>query len=333
MTDVTLFFLRPNLGGGTTSYTIHMVHALRAAGATVRLVRVKPKGEHFTRKFGAHDDIEYQNITLEDALKLAKKTPSLMTAPSNSKYLHDPDLIAKLMRAGMRITIHDPNEFEIYDHLGNKKLIRQPFCIRPSMKQQFFKDAVYIPHPYKRFYQNEQPTGELSAVSVARVTFVKRTHIILEANRALAPPKRVVLRGWENRLYTRHVLCKKFPEFKQGTTGFPMGPDAAAKECHRAHFAVDLTYFPNDGGGSQYSFMEAWDAGSVNIVHRDWLRYKGEMKDDWNCHGIEDAKELAAYLDRCTKRERLRVQANGWKSLKAHDPKVVGRQYLKELLK
>jgi hypothetical protein len=335
--SVALFFMYRSFGGGTTSYTVHLFEGMRRAGLNPKIYRVKERGEEVERPFSKYDGVTYRNVDPAEALKIVRRTPSLMTAPCNSKFLpFDPDIIGKMMRAGMRVTVHDPNEFEIYDHLEWDKKSFVPFCIRPSMKQ-FFPKAIFVPHPYVREYQTEEYAYNERphlAVSVARVTFVKRTHLILEANAKLPEKSRVVLRGAENRLYTRFKVQKLFPKFKQGRSGFPMVWGASARECAKGHYAVDFTWFPDDGGGSQYSSLEAWDAGAVNVIHEDWLRYKGEMVAGKNCLAVNGADGLAKLLSRPdTASTRHEIVDAGYAALKAHDPVRVARAYHRELTK
>jgi hypothetical protein len=334
---VALFFMYRSFGGGTTSYTVHLFEGMRLAGLSPKIYRVKERGEPRERPFAKYDGVTYRNVDSEEAIKIAKSTPSLMTAPCNSKFLpFDPTIIAKLMKVGMRVTVHDPNEFEIYDHLEKDRKSFVPFCIRPSMKQ-FFPKAIFVPHPYVREYdatEYEHREREHLAVSVARVTFVKRTHLILEANAKLPREKQVVLRGAENRLYTRFKVQPMFPKFKQGRSGFPMVWGASARECARGHYAVDFTWFPDDGGGSQYSSLEAWDAGAVNVIHQDWLRYKGEMVDGENCIAVDGPDGLARLLSEPHGDSSTgQLVDAGYAALKAHDPVRVARQYHRELTK
>ena len=350
--QVALFFLPSSLGGGSTSFTAHLYKGLEMAGHEPLIFRIRARHETNGRPFGKYG-IPYQNVTLDASLKMLKHTPGLLTGPTHSKHLpFAPDAVAKLMKAGMRIVVHDPNEFKVFDHLTLlPRNAPRPIIIRPPMRQ-FFPKALFIPHPYVRQRErtNYKPEKRLyTAVSIARITFVKRTHLILEANRLVSEEQQCILRGAENRLYTRHVLTKKFPEFKQGKYGFPMTFVDAVKECANAKYAVDFTYFPDDGGGSQYSFMEAWDAGTVNVIHSDWLRFDGEMKaEPWsrypgergahpnpkrNCIAVDDASQLAALLKNEAELSRhQRIVENGYAMLKAeHDPARIAKRYVKEL--
>lgn len=333
MSRVALFFMPPAFGGGSTSYTVHLYRALQLAGHEPRIYRVKPKSESVWRPFSKYEGVTYQNITAPDAKRIVKDMPSLLTAPTHSKHLEwAPDIITQLMDRGMRVVVHDPNEFKVFDHLANvSKKYFNPICIRPTMRE-FYPEAVFIHHPYVRHFGKDVPKKrELTAVSVARISFVKRTAMILEANRLLPEKYQCVLRGAENRLYTRHVLTKKFPEFKQGGYGFPMTWGASAVELSFAKFGVDLTLFPNDGGGSQYSFMEAWDAGTINVIHEDWLRYPGEMRQKFRCVAIDSPTSLAAVLKNVAKYDLEAYQQAGYSALKRHEPKQIATMYMQEL--
>lgn len=345
---LALFFLYPSFGGGSTSFTVHLYRAFQEIGLHPFIYRIRQRGEENTRPFAKYEGVVYRNITIDEALKIVRKRPSLMTAACHSKHLpYAPDAIQRLMKRGMRVVIHDPNEFKVYDYLEGAKFKQPPFCIRATMRN-IYEKAVFIPHPYVRDFDAGHWTPhkdrEHLAVSIARVTFVKRTHLILEANRLLENKNKIILRGAENRLYTRHVLSKKFPEYVQGQTGFPLTWGASAMEAEKAVFAVDLTYFPDDGGGSQYSFMEAWDAGAVNIVHKDWLRYVGEMnahptdRAKGNCIAIKNPEQLADWLKLYRQSNRWRddckqIVLNGFKQLMSdHNPSDVADCYW-EILK
>lgn len=325
---VSLFFMYRSFGGGSTSFTAYLYMCLKFAGYEPNIYRVTENGDGRIRPFSGYNEVWYQNITTEDALKIINDTPSLLTAACHPKHIPFNILaIPEMIGEGMRCVVHDPNEFKVYAHL---EYVKRPIIIRPTMFE-YFKDAVFIPHPYVTWFK-EVPTADRPdiAVSIARVTFVKRTEIILEANRILPEGKKIILRGAENRLYTRHKLSKLYPEYEQGLTGYPLVWGAGPEECARAKCAVDMTYFPNDGGGTQYSFMEAWDAGTVNILNLDWLRYDGEMKDGVNCIAVDSPEMLASVILNPPDLERY--ISNGRHQLDTvHDPIRIADQYAHEL--
>lgn len=69
-----------------------------------------------------------------------------------------------------------------------------------------------------------------------------------------------------------------------------------AELCRNADCAIDLTEFSWDGGGAQYTFLEAMDAGCSLIINRKWTQYAGEMRDGYNCHVAGSADELVALV-------------------------------------
>lgn len=332
---VGIFFFRPWLGGGTTTFTAHLYKAIEAAGYEPTILRVKAREEQGKRLFGKYEGVFYQNITEDTARKWVKNHPTVMGSPANSKYLLHPNLIKDLMKRGMRVVMHDPNEFTIYDHLGKTvKLPTRPICIRPTI-QQFYKEAHWIPHPYMRTPVKSAKRVD-HAISVARIAAVKRPKIVLEAARLLPLKKRVKLLGAEYRLYTKG-LAEKFKDvFKQSgkTFQFPMTFAAPVELCSKAVYNVDMTWFPDDGGGTQYAQMEAMDAGCVNIMHDDWFRYGGEVKPGKHVIAVDGPEALANVLKAPIDEERnAKIRENGYRLLKQHAPEVVGALYMEELNK
>jgi hypothetical protein len=339
--SVGLFFFRPALGGGTTTFAAHMFKAIEAAGFLPTIYRVKEKGEVNERSFGQYEGVMYRNVTTEEARRIVRCMPTVMVAPANSKYLVRPNTITDLLNRGMRYVIHDPNEFQIYDHLSELKMkdLRRAICIRPTIRQfDQFKNALWIPHPYERQFEDEEfwhiPRNK-HAVSVARIASVKRPAIILEANRLLPKKYRVELCGAEYRMYT-YNLAKKYPDvFKQSgkTFQFPMTFGAPVRLCAEYEFNVDMTKFPNDGGGTQYAQLEAMDAGTVNIMHEDWFRYKGEVKPQKHVLTVDGPRKLADVLMTMRRGDYEYVIENSHALLKRHAPKVIGNLYMEELNK
>lgn len=346
--EVGIFFFRPWLGGGTTTFTAHLFKAIQAAGYEPMIYRVREKpSENVFRPFAKYDGVKYHNIDIATARRIVRRMPTVMASPCAEKYLAKPTLINDLMKLGMRIVMHDPNEFSIYNHLNvgdNRKELKvvklptRPICIRPTM-QKFYPEAIWIPHPYMRRYDNK--VGSMvglrtrHAISIARIASVKRPKIILEANRLLRKKLRVELLGAEYRMYTYNLQKKYSDVFKQSgkTFQFPMTFDAAPNLCHSALYNVDMTWFPDDGGGTQYAQMEAMDAGCVNIMHDDWLRFKGELKAGKHLITVKDHKELALILKDGGTWLNSEIREAGFKLLKKHAPKVVGELYMEELLK
>lgn len=330
MNRINLIYLSPWPIGGSTSFTAHLYHSLKENGVDVRVLKLGNKTESGQRKMGDLN-VLYRNMSLNDMLKEVDKYPSLLTAPAHSKNFKDPLSIKKLIEAGMRVVVHDPHEFDHYDHL---EWVENPITIRkPAMS--YFDKATFIPHPYVRKYDDTEPDKRpMAGVSTALIIRMKNPHIILEANRITKLKKhKIHLVGKENRLYTHRSLKPKYPEF-EGSKGFPRTLHASAELCRKAFFNVDLTSFGTDGGDSSYSILEGMDAGSIMIVHKDWLGYKGRMKDMINCISVDNPEELANLV---LKRESMKpvlkgMRQEGYKFLKRHNPKKIAKLYKEEFL-
>jgi hypothetical protein len=64
---------------------------------------------------------------------------------------------------------------------------------------------------------------------------------------------------------------------------------------------VDLSSLPMDGGGTQYTFLDAIYHNSALILNRQWIEnvdapYR-EFKEDHNYYAVSNAKELSELLN------------------------------------
>lgn len=304
---INLFYLSPNPYGGWVTYTHHLIWALEAVGQDVNLYKVGKRTENFTRSFGYGD--EYQNVSLEDALQLPG-TNLIVAAAKNFRAVTD-----ALWNAGAFIVMHDPTEIKNLPCLEPERTI----VIRRAALD-YIPEATFIRHPYGRRGPAECDKTKL-AVSVSRIDFDKHTDILLDANRLLPDGHKIDIRGFENRIYTRFKIVPKYPEWVQSRAHFDRVDGAAFDLLKEARFCVDMSIIKGDGGGTQYTFLEAWDAGAVPIIHRDWVREGDDMVPGVNCLAVSNAEELASVLMGNYDR---RV---GLGDLTLHDPVAVGHHY------
>jgi hypothetical protein len=339
---VGIFFFRPTLGGGTTTFTAHLYKALEAAGASPTILRVGEKGGDKFRQFGKYENVWYEKVGPKEARAWLKNATCIMGSPANAKYMpFEPDMIMNLMKLGMRTVIHDPNEFTIYNHLGKaEKLPTRPICIRPTMKR-FYPDAQFIPHPFMAVPGSawSDVRRKKLAGSTARIASVKRPRLLLDANMKLPKAKRVELRGAEYRMFTYNLQKKYPPEiFKQcgGTFQFPMTFEAPVRVAAEYQMNFDMTLFPDDGGGTQYAQMEAMNAGTINVMHEDWWRFdkefKGEMRPGKHVLTVSGVDDIIKLLKNPPSEALMdEINVNCQTLLKRHAPKVIGQAYLEEL--
>jgi hypothetical protein len=320
--QVDLIYLSPNPYGGWVTYTSHLMKSLRAAGMLPNLYKVRPRAEKNTRPFGYGE--VYKNTTLDYLFH--SKTPQLIVAAAKN-FQECTDL---LWNTGAGLVVHDPTELKNLP--GDVTTSNRVVVVRKTGLEHLPK-ATFIRHPYVRVQNPEPVERNKNAISICRVDFDKHTDILLDANRLLPEDKRISIRGFENRIYTRFKIVPKYSEWKQSIGHFPREEGEAFKLLQQHTFAVDMSEIKGDGGGTQYSFLEAWDAGCINVINTAWIRPDDDMKHDVNCFAVHNHGDLASRLLYGLEEGDLsRLQNMGYAQLALHHPVKIGNEY-KEFIK
>ena len=203
------------------------------------------------------------------------------------------------------LVIHDPTELtaQLLPHLSRFRLI----TIRKSVQEYLLTkgfESRFLYHPFTL-----QPTTtetKHKAVSISRIDFDKHTELILKANARLPEP--IEIYGFVNRLYAHHKLNKHgFQQYYKGT--FPKTNHALDTILRDVLYVVDLSKIKNDGGGTQYTFLEAIANDCVLILNRDWLLPDGDFKENVNCLAIDTPTELVEVLTKENAIHELRTEA------------------------
>jgi len=315
---INIFYLSGNTTGGWVTFTYHLVKSLESQGEDVRLFKIGKNTERTLRPFGY--DLHYQNIALEDAVELSGRT-LIAAAAKNFR-----EAAAVLIENGAKLVLHDPTELRA----GLAGLdIDRPWVIRKAVQAQV-PGSVFIRHPYVRHGWPAKPPKRNGVIATSRIDFDKNTIMILDANRLGA---KIKIHGFENRLYTRFKVCPNYPEWEQSIAAYPRTPEAAFELLLAAKAMTDLSDIKGDGGGTQYTFLEAWDAGCIPIIGKWWLRKNDDMESGKNCLAIEDAEHLAdtCRLMRSSAHDFDFITEGGFKALKRHRPTVIVPQVLEWL--
>lgn len=312
---IYLLYQSPWPVGGSTSYTVHLKRVLGNNAEVIRLAKRTEDGVRQLSEFGVY----YRNMAFEDVLRL--RGPILLTA-SNPKM--DENVWATLgKRRNVWATFHDPNEAKLYSHWKYFNL-RRVICIRQTGRR-YIPAAVFIPHPYFPFVHRVEHRTT-NAVSIARTSSVKRADWIMHANRVLPFQYRVELHGEMNRMWYAYFIRKHFPEVNVDTK-YPRTWGAGVELCARAHFMVDLTVFKGDGGGTQYTLLEAMNGGAVPIMSKDWCSYPGPARTFGPA--VSSVDELVSTLKR---RGSLPMGAQRRQNyeylLREHGVEVIQKKYL-----
>jgi len=320
---INLWYLSPNPYGGWVTFTRHLFKALRLAGHDHHLYKwaKSGRGEHFVRPFGY--SLEYQNVA---HVPEGKEGVNLIVA-MGKQYLEQAIMLYENCNA--KIVIHDPTEMKWQDGL-RLRAGERCVVIRESMLKHLPK-ATFLRHPYDPYFKVNSPiVTTRNAISLSRIDFDKHTEMLLEANRLIEDDNyKIHIRGFENRIFTRFKIVPNYPEWVQSKAAWPREYDGAVLMAHQYRYMVDMSEIKGDGGGTQYSFLEAWDAGCVPVLNLAWERPGGDMVDAQNCFFVNGHERLAALLqDEVYYDQNPELVAAGRQQLRDnHDPKVIGLRY------
>jgi len=311
----SLLYLATPVYGGWVTMTAHLVLKYNYL-----LYKVSSRTETNSRDFGYN--VKYRNISKEELKNLNN---ILITAIDKHYYP-----ILEFLPKNVSIVIHDPTEVKTSTKNPNPLLKYLPkmniITIRESVKNYLLENhhlkSTFVKHPFFEYsIPRELIKKSNFAVSISRIDFDKNIEIILEANQLIKDSnRRVVLFGAENRLYTYHKLkplgFKKYYKGKFNKT-LPASIQGNNNLLNGVRFVVDLSVIKNDGGGTQYTFLEAIHQNCCLILHKKWINQKGSIfRDKYNCLVIETPEELASILSRNINTKSI-IQ-NAKKILKSH---------------
>lgn len=331
----TLVYLSPWSVGGFTSFTNHLAQCLMGE---VQVIRCNTdRDERNERTLKGHG-FKYRNVSVAAACAIARSMPTLITAVARPDDLKDPETIPKLLAAGAKVCVQSTQEFKQFAHV--KPLMQdgsRVVVIREQLRR-YFKGSKYLPHPYFRSLDEDQlPAWGLrdAACSTCMVATNKHPEMLLGANEKLPKKLRVKLFGKCTTHFLDAALKKKYPAYET-PPGFRTSAEATL-HAMKYRYSIDLSDYDGDGGGTQYSFLEAMDAGAVPVVHSNWERAKGDMRHGENCVSVCDVDELVGLIrgKASTKMPGplSRIPRAGMlKTLKAHGPKAIKEAMVEVML-
>jgi hypothetical protein len=288
----TLFYLANPPYGGWVSFTAHM-----ALKYDLPLFKVGNHTETGMRPYGY--GVSYKNVAKDDVRGvIAKQGTALITAID--KHHHDaldrfPD--------GTFIVIHDPTEVSkkkaelLLPHLQRFRIITIRDSVKKFLKAKFGLESMFLLHPFYEypFLKSENPT---KAKSISRIDFDKHTEILLEANKILPAADAIDIYGAVNRQYVFFNL--QGMGFKKHYKG---SFEKSFKELNAilkdTKYCVDMSVIKFDGGGSQYTFLEAIYQGCALVINRKWIEgFKTPFVEGKNCLVVGNGEELADLIQK-----------------------------------
>lgn len=321
---VSLFYLAEPKFGGWVSFTAHLALSLAACGYDARIYRVGVRTESRGRDFGR--GLSYANVSLADAVALASSGPTVITAVG-PKFAAT---ASKLLAVGAGVVVHDPTELKSKPLCEALAASRRVVVIRERVidhvRRVIGEDPRLVLHPYVRMSDDVPRERPVHAVAFSRLDWDKHTLTIAEANAKLLLPRRVAIYGAENSMYTHLKIDSAVPGWREQYHGrFAPTLDAAVRLAEGAQYVVDLSAIAGDGDGTQYTFLEAWDAGATLIVNAKWIvTGKGAVRAE-TAIAVTDAEDLARVLNA---RTRPNMDAVCRAQLAQHAPAKVVPQFV-----
>ena len=282
---VHLIYMARPIYGGWVTFTAHL-----SLKYSLPLYRIGSRTEEKQRDYGY--GVQYQNRAPNDL----PKGKLLITAIDKTYY----EYLDK-MPDGTLIVIHDPTEVTgknkepILRNLPRFRIITIRESVKKFLKDEYSLKSKFIVHPFYE-YPFTKAKHPQKAVSISRIDFDKHTDILLKANAQLKDP--IDIYGAINRQYVFFKLKEL------GFTRFYKGPfDKSFEDLDEiltdAKFVVDMSVIKHDGGGSQYTFLEAMYEECALVINTKWVAGgKTEFEDGKNCFTVADEEELVALLNR-----------------------------------
>ena len=294
-----LLYLAKPVYGGWVTFTAHLSHKLNAP-----IYKIAGRNETFDRDYGY--ECKYRNQSVGEIIKLKNIVITAVDKhyweylhlfpPETEIIIHDPTECKKSKNLNPLVQSTDHNEKPLLEHF---KVITIRESVQEYLMNQFNITSQFMPHP---FFSYEIPKVEglgHKCVSIARIDFDKNTDIILKANQLLEnKSNHIYLFGAENRLYVHHKLKElNIQEYWKGKFPKNLSPVYDGKSILKdAKYMIDMSIIKGDGGGTQYTFLEAIYHDCVLVLHNDWIN-KGELFiSGVNCIGVSTPEELAEFL-------------------------------------
>jgi hypothetical protein len=289
--------------GGATTFAAHLLYRLAASSSSKPnypiIIRVGKgnRSERKVRDFGY--GLQYQNVSLDIINKIKYPFITLF----KDYYLHVlPKLYEGRYSENVVLVIHDHRDIskDMLTYVKKWKLVTIRKTVQEYLKYKYDLDSLFLYHPFYPYPVFTTTTPRKGAVSISRISFEKNTDIILKANRLLDESQSVKLYGCPSRMYVHIFLGGQKGDFHKYYCGkFERSFSVLSNILAQAKFVVDLTSLKHDGGGTQYTFLEAIHNGCALVLHRDWIDNRNvkpeyrDFKEGYNCFAVDNESELA----------------------------------------
>jgi glycosyltransferase involved in cell wall biosynthesis len=247
--------------------------------------------------------LHYQNVSINDILDSTER-PFFITI-FKENYL---PVIIRLNDEDYNknkniLVIHDHRDIsdKVVPYIKNKwKLITIRKTVQEYLNTKYNLDSLFLYHPFYPYPVTSSKTQKekKGAVSISRIAFEKNIDIIIKANNLLRQEDQIKLYGSASRMYVHLFLGGYDGDFNKYYCGiFDKSFSSLSNLLAGVKFVVDLSVLKHDGGGTQYTFLEAIHNDCALILHRKWIENINpkycDFKEGYNCFLVENEKELA----------------------------------------
>ena len=282
---INLIYMAKPIYGGWVTFTAHL-----SLKYNCELFKIGKRSEKNKRKYGY--GVDYQNLSIDE---LVKKENIVITAVDKHywEYLH-------LFPQNTKIIIHDPTELKGKENkLLENKYKFHVITIRKSVQDYIQKnyniESEFLLHPFYN-YSKSSDKSDYNCLSISRIDFDKHTDLILKANQLIKDEaNKIRIFGAENRLYVHHKLKGlDFPKYWKGK--YPKQLPLKYNDTdllNDCKYVIDMSIIKGDGGGTQYTFLEAIYHDCALILHKEWVEKGDTFKKDYNCYVVGHTENVA----------------------------------------
>ena len=303
-----LVYMAKPIYGGWVTFTAHL-----NLKYNYPLFKIGKRSESNGRNYGYK--VSYQNLKMEDILK----KPNLMITAIDKHYYEYLPHFPK----GTYLVIHDPTELKgkdnpVVKHIHNFRILTIRETVQKYLKDNFNIDSEFKVHPFYEYNKDCKEPLEHKCVSVSRIDFDKNTDLLLKANLQLGDEQKIQIFGAENRLYVHHKLAQlNFKEYWKGKYNKEYPLLYENKDILKgSKYMIDMSTIKNDGGGTQYTFLEAIYNDCVLILHDEWIDKGILFTRGNNCLGCRDENDISQILNEDLDHSKLVKESK--KILKKH---------------
>ena len=276
--------------GGWVSFTTHL-----ALTTNSPIHKITKRDEKNTRSFGYSCD--YLNCTIDKIIGL----PNLVITAIDKNY-HQ---YLELLPAGTKLVIHDPTEVNGRNNALTKYLDKfEIITIRQTVQQyldsKFSIKSTFKLHPFYTFPRSNS-IEKKDFVSISRIDYDKHTEVLCKANEVLA--NKIKIYGAKNDRYVYQKLNELDSMKEDDPTSnycgrFGKSFTDISNILARAKVVIDMSSIKQDGGGTQYSFLEAIYHNCLLVLNKKWVDgINSVFIDKQNCIIVSDYEELVTVLE------------------------------------